>query len=216
MLFAQLDKLKGETMAALKAQGMEYEQRMEELEKLEWPKPNRDFIYDTFNAFADRHPWVGEENIAPKSVAREILERFCSFHDYVRDYGLQRAEGVLLRYLSDAFRAFNQSVPAAFRTPELEDLVASLGGVVRTVDSSLLEEWEEMRAPAGPQREASSPRRQPRDPGRRPARLCRPHSRRAAPPAGRPGPPRLRGSPVRPARQPVQRHTRVDRRAPGL
>jgi hypothetical protein len=147
VLFAQLDKLKGETIEALKAQGMEYEQRMEELEKLEWPKPNRDFIYDTFNAFALRHPWVGEENIAPKSVAREILERFCSFHDYVRDMGLQRFEGVLLRYLSEAYRALNQSVPTRFRSEAVENLAAALGGVVRTVDSSLLEEWEEMRAP---------------------------------------------------------------------
>jgi superfamily II RNA helicase len=165
VLYAQLDRLKGETVAALKAQGVEYEERMEELEKLEWPKPNRDFIYDTFNAFSDKHPWVGEENIAPKSVAREILERFCSFHDYVRDYGLQRTEGVLLRYLSDAYRTFNQSVPAAFRTPEVEDLLASLGGLVRTVDSSLLEEWEELRAPGGtaaPQAPVRAVR--PRDP----------------------------------------------------
>jgi hypothetical protein len=147
VLFAQLDKLKGETIEALKAQGMEYEQRMEELEKLEWPKPNRDFIYNSFNAFAERHPWVGEENIAPKSVAREILERFCSFHDYVRDLGLQRFEGVLLRYLSEAYRALNQSVPERFRSEAVEDLTATLGGVVRTVDSSLLEEWEEMRVP---------------------------------------------------------------------
>jgi superfamily II RNA helicase len=147
VLFAQLDKLKGETIEALKAQGMDYEQRMEELSKLEWPKPNRDFIYDTFNAFSDKHPWVGEENIAPKSVAREILERFCSFHDYVRDMGLQRFEGVLLRYLSDAYRALSKSVPVRFRSEAVEELVASLGAVVRTVDSSLLEEWEEMRAP---------------------------------------------------------------------
>jgi hypothetical protein len=163
VLFAQLDKLKGETIEALKAQGMEYEQRMEELDKLEWPKPNRDFIYNTFNAFSERHPWVGEENIAPKSVAREILERFCSFHDYVRDMGLQRFEGVLLRYLSDAYRALSKSVPVQFRSEAVEDLVASLGGVVRTVDSSLLEEWEEMRAPtviAGPL--AIGPK-QPRD-----------------------------------------------------
>jgi len=148
VLFAQLDKLKGETIEALKAQGMEYEQRMEELDKLEWPKPNRDFIYNTFNAFSEKHPWVGEENIAPKSVAREILERFCSFHDYVRDLGLQRFEGVLLRYLSDAYRALSKSVPVRFRSEAVEELVASLGALVRTVDSSLLEEWEEMRAPA--------------------------------------------------------------------
>jgi len=101
------------TVAALKAQGVEYEQRMEELEKLEWPKPTATSS-TTPSRLADKHPWVGEENIAPKSVAREILERFCSFHDYVRDYGLQRTEGVLLRYLSDAYRTFNQSVPAAF------------------------------------------------------------------------------------------------------
>lgn len=147
VLFAQLDKLKGETIEALKAQGMEYEQRMEELDKLEWPKPNRDFIYETFNAFSEKHPWVGEDNIAPKSVARELLERFCSFHDYVRDLGLQRFEGVLLRYLSEAYRALNQSVPVRFRSEAVEDLIGSLGGFVRAVDSSLLEEWEEMRAP---------------------------------------------------------------------
>lgn len=166
VLFAQLDKLKGDTIAQLKAQGMEYEQRMEELEKLEWPKPNRDFIYETFNAFADKHPWVGEDNIAPKSVARELLERFCSFHDYIRDYGLQRAEGVLLRYLSDAYRTLNQSVPAKFRTESVQELAASLGGLVRTVDSSLLEEWEEMRTPgATPAPRAEMPTRRPiRDP----------------------------------------------------
>ena len=164
VLFAQLDKLKGETVAALKAQGVEYEQRMEELDKLEWPKPNRDFIYDTFNAFADKHPWVGEDNIAPKSVAREILERFCGFHDYVRDLGLQRFEGVLLRYLSEAFRALNQSVPVRFRNEAVEDLAASLGGVVRTVDGSLLEEWEEMRGGAAAVVAAPVQRKQPRDP----------------------------------------------------
>jgi hypothetical protein len=109
---------------------------------------------------------VGEDNIVPKSVAREILERFCSFHDYVRDLGLQRFEGVLLRYLSEAFRALHRSVPVRFRNEAVEDLIGSLGGVVRTVDSSLLEEWEEMRAPvaltdAG--RAAAEPKR-PRDP----------------------------------------------------
>jgi hypothetical protein len=164
VLFAQLDKLKGETVAALKAQGVEYEQRMEELDKLEWPKPNRDFIYDTFNAFADKHPWVGEDNIAPKSVAREIVERFCSFHDYVRDLGLQRFEGVLLRYLSEAYRALVKSVPVRFKSEAVEDLAASLGGVVRTVDSSLLEEWEEMRAPSAAAVTPTIEPRKPRDP----------------------------------------------------
>jgi hypothetical protein len=146
VLIAQLDKLKDETINRLKAEGVEYEQRMEELEKLEHPKPNRDFIYDTFNAFADRHPWVGAENIAPKSVSREMLERFCSFHDYVRDYGLQRSEGVLLRYLSDSYRTLSQSVPTRFRTESVEDLTLDLGSLVRNVDASLLEEWESLRS----------------------------------------------------------------------
>jgi superfamily II RNA helicase len=147
ILIAQLQRLKSETIERLKAEGVEYEQRMEELDKLEWPKPNRDFIYDTFNDFAARHPWVGSENIAPKSVAREILERFCSFHEYIRDYGLQRVEGVLLRYVSEAYRTLGQSVPARFRTPEVEELLLSLGSLVRTVDASLLEEWEALRDP---------------------------------------------------------------------
>jgi superfamily II RNA helicase len=148
VLMAQLDRLKGETIERLKAEGMEYQQRIEELEKLEWPKPNRDFIYQTFNDFADRHPWVGSENIAPKSVAREILERFCSFNDYIREYGLQRTEGILLRYLSEVTKALAQSVPARFRTPAVDELGFSLASVVRGVDASLLEEWQALRDPA--------------------------------------------------------------------
>jgi superfamily II RNA helicase len=159
VLMAQLEKLKRETLDALKAEGVEYEQRIEELEKLEWPKPNRDFIYDSFNAFAERHPWVGAENIAPKSVAREMLERFCSFHDYVRDYGLQRSEGVLLRYLTDAYRTLAQSVPARFRLPTVDDLTLDLGSLVRNVDASLLEEWEALRDGGGVRAEAAPPRR---------------------------------------------------------
>ncbi len=147
VLMAQLDKLKTQKMSELKAEGVEYEQRIEQLDAMEWPKPNRDFIYETFNAFAERHPWVGDDNIAPKSVAREMLERFCSFHDYVRDYGLQRTEGVLLRYLAEVYRALGQSVPARFRTPALDDLTLDLGSLVRNVDASLIEEWEALRDP---------------------------------------------------------------------
>ena len=96
VLWAQVDRLKTEKLAELKADGVEYDERMEELDKITWPKPLADFIYDTFNAFAAKHPWVAQENIRPKSVAREMFERFCSFHDYVRDYELQRSEGVLV------------------------------------------------------------------------------------------------------------------------
>ena len=81
VLRSQLDRIKTERMDAMKAAGMDYEQRIAELETLEWPKPNREFIYATFNAFSDKHPWVGEENIRPKSVAREMFETFCTFAD---------------------------------------------------------------------------------------------------------------------------------------
>jgi superfamily II RNA helicase len=147
VLLAQLSRVKQETVERLKAEGVEYEERMEALEKLEWPKPNREFIYDTFNDFAARHPWVGAENIAPKSVAREMVESFCSFHDYTREYGLQRVEGVLLRYVSDAYKTLGQAVPVRFRTPEVEELTYTLGSLVRGVDASLLEEWEALSDP---------------------------------------------------------------------
>ena len=147
VLYAQLNKLKGDKIAELKAQGMEYDDRMAELEKLEWPKPNREFIYGTFNDFETRHPWVGAENIRPKSIARDMVERFCTFNDYIRDYGLQRSEGVLLRYLSEVYKTLLQTVPESMRTEEVEDLIAQMRVMLRAVDSSLLDEWERMRDP---------------------------------------------------------------------
>jgi len=147
VLYAQLNKLKGEKVNELKAQGMEYDDRMAELEKLEWPKPNRDFIYSTFNEFEAKHPWVGQENIRPKSIAREMIETFCTFNDYVRDYGLQRSEGVLLRYLSQVYKALEQTVPESFKNEEIEDISAHLRLMLRQTDSSLLDEWEGLKDP---------------------------------------------------------------------
>jgi superfamily II RNA helicase len=148
VLRKQLDKLKTERMDQMKANGVEYEQRIAELEAMEWPKPMRDFIYETFNAFAARHPWVGETNIQPKSVAREMAETNASFDDYVREYGLQRSEGALLRYLSQAYKALEQTVPAAARTDGVLDLLADMRVRLREVDSSLIDEWEGMKDPA--------------------------------------------------------------------
>jgi superfamily II RNA helicase len=147
VLYKQLDKLKTERMAQMKADGVEYDQRIAELEAMEHPKPNRDFIYETFNAFADRHPWVGQTNIKPKSVVREMVETFSSFDDYVRDYGLQRSEGVLLRYLSQAYKTLEQTVPAAARTDAVLDILADLRVLLREVDSSLIDEWESLKDP---------------------------------------------------------------------
>jgi hypothetical protein len=163
VLRKQLDALKTEKMAELKAAGVEYEQRIEELDKMEWPKPNRDFIYETFNAFADRHPWVGQENVRPKSVAREMYEGFASFDDYVRTYGLERSEGVLLRYLSQVYKTMAETVPLTARTEEVMDILAHFRVLLRDVDTSLIEEWESLTQPGKP-RPGRAPTRAPVDP----------------------------------------------------
>jgi superfamily II RNA helicase len=150
VLWAQLDRAKGEAVAEMKARGMDYADRMVELEKVEYPKPLREFVYETFNAFAEAHPWVGAENIRPKSVAREMFETYASFNEYVRDYSLQRSEGQLLRYLTDAYKTLLKSVPEEARNDELEEILEHLRQVVRGVDSSLLDEWERRMDPAAP------------------------------------------------------------------
>src|SRR6516162_215630 len=147
ILRKHLDRVKDRKMAEMKMEGVEYEQGMEELEKLEYPKPNREFVYSTFNAFADKHPWVGQENIRPKSVAREMFENFRSFSDYIRDYELQRAEGVLLRHLNSVFKVLAQTVPDTAKTDPVREIELYLGTMIRQVDSSLLDEWEKMRDP---------------------------------------------------------------------
>jgi superfamily II RNA helicase len=164
VLRKQLDLVKTEKMAEMKAAGVEYEQRIAELETLEYPKPNRDLIYDTFNAFADRHPWVGQENVRPKSVAREMYEGFASFDDYVRSYGLERSEGVLLRYLSQAYKTMAETVPLAARTEEVMDILAHFRTLLRDVDTSLIEEWESLTQPGRGARPGKAAARQAVDP----------------------------------------------------
>jgi superfamily II RNA helicase len=147
ILRRQLDKLKGKKVAEMKAEGMDYDQRMAELEKLEYPKPLADFVYLTFNAFADRHPWVGEEHIRPKSIAREMFEGFRSFSDYVQEYDLERSEGLLLRHLNSVYKVMSQTVPDGIKTGDVLEMELYLRDMLRQVDSSLLDEWERMRDP---------------------------------------------------------------------
>ena len=146
VLIRQLDKIKTLKMAEMKAAGVEYDDRIAELEKLEYPKPHREFIYGSFGEFEKKHPWVGHENIRPKSIAREMVEEFYSFSDYIKEYELQRAEGVLLRYLSDVYKTLVQSVPASAKDEGVEDIVVYFRAMVRQADSSLLDEWERMRS----------------------------------------------------------------------
>jgi superfamily II RNA helicase len=145
VLWAQRDRLREEKIRELKAQGVEYDQRMAELEKVDYPKPNAEFIYGTFDEFAAKHPWVAHENIRPKSVARELFEKCQTFNEFVREYGVQRSEGVLLRYLSDVYKTLVQNVPEAARDEALEDIAAYLLTTIKVTDSSLLEEWEALR-----------------------------------------------------------------------
>ena len=147
ILRKQLDRVKDQKMAEMKMEGIEYQERMDELEKLEYPKPKREFIYSTFNAFADRHPWVGQENIRPKSIAREMFEQFRSFADYIKDYELHRAEGVLLRHLNSVYKTLAQAVPDAAKNDAVREMELYLTTMIRQVDSSLLDEWEKMRDP---------------------------------------------------------------------
>jgi hypothetical protein len=143
----QISKLKTQKMAELKAAGVEYDERIAELDKIEHPQPNAEFLYAAFEAFAKQHPWVRREALAPKSIAREILENLHSFSGYIKEYGLSRAEGTLLRYLSEVYKTLTQTIPELARTEELDDFILQLGTLIRGVDSSLLDEWERLRTP---------------------------------------------------------------------
>lgn len=144
VLYAQERKLKDELMASMKAEGIEYEERIEKLERVTYPKPDADAIYDSFNAYRARHPWLTDDNIRPKSIARDMFERFASFSEYVKEYGLKTAEGVLLRYLSQAYKVLVQSVPEGYRTDGVLEVIAFLRATLQRVDSSLVSEWEQM------------------------------------------------------------------------
>lgn len=150
ILRKQLDKLKSQKLAEMKQAGVEFDERMEELEKLEYPKPNREFVYSTFNAFAERHPWVGQENIRPKSIVREMFEQARTFSDYVKDYELQRMEGLLLRHLASVHKVLAQTVPDGSKTDAIRECETYLLSMIRLVDSSLVEEWEKLKASGGP------------------------------------------------------------------
>ncbi len=166
VLYKQIDKIKGEKIAEMKAEGIPYDERMEKLEQIDYPKPNRDFLYITFNAFAEKHPWVRADNIRPKSIAREMYENFLSFSDYIRDYGLQRSEGVLLRYVSQVYKTLVQTIPDEAKDESVLEVQAYFRAMLSQVDSSLVQEWEAMLNPvqATDTEEVSRPPRLTDDP----------------------------------------------------
>jgi len=146
VLLRQADRERGHLVAELKAQGVPYEERMEALEEITWPKPHAEEIYAFFNAYDDRHPWVSGESIRPKSVARDMVEGYRAFADYVCELGVERSEGVLLRYLTEAYKALVQNVPESLRTDAVLDVLAYLRALLGRVDSSLVTEWETLLA----------------------------------------------------------------------
>jgi hypothetical protein len=150
ILAAQLNKAKGEAVAQMKAEGIEYDERIELLEDISYPKPLEELLGHAFDVYVRTNPWARDAHLSPKSVVREMWERAFTFREFVNTYGLTRSEGAVLRYLSDAFKALRSGVPAAARTEEVTDLVEWLGELVRQVDSSLLDEWEQLTSPEQP------------------------------------------------------------------
>ncbi|ADB75675.1 DEAD/DEAH box helicase [Geodermatophilus obscurus] len=150
ILAAQLNKAKGEAVAQMKAEGIEYEERMELLEDISHPKPLEELLEHALEVYTRSNPWAADAHLSPKSVVRDVWENAYTFRELVNTYGLTRAEGAVLRYLSDAYKALRSGVPAAARTDEVTDLVEWLGELVRQVDSSLLDEWEQLTSPDQP------------------------------------------------------------------
>lgn len=147
LLIGQQKKARGDAIADLKADGVEYTERMAIVDEIGWPKPLEAEIEAAFASYAESHAWTGGSFVSPKSVVRDMVEKGMTFSDLVATYGVARAEGVVLRYLTDAYRTMRQTIPTAKRTEELEDIINWLGELVRQVDSSLLDEWEKLTDP---------------------------------------------------------------------
>lgn len=137
---------RGEAVAAMKREGIEYEERMELLEEITYPKPLDEVLTAAFETFSAAQPWIRDFELHPKAVVRDMYERAMSFGEYVAFYKIARSEGVVLRYLSDAYRAASQTIPEELKDEDLRDLIEWLGELVRQVDSSLIDEWEELAA----------------------------------------------------------------------
>ena len=147
LLEAQVRARKDELIAQWKAEGVPFEERITRLESVTWDKPIAPFLYATFELFSSQHPWVGSDLVRPKSIARELWEGFLSFEDYVRRYGVARLEGVLLRYLSQVHSTLARNLPESARNDEVIEAIAYLRAMLARVDSSLVEEWENLIDP---------------------------------------------------------------------
>ncbi|WP_346697010.1 DEAD/DEAH box helicase [Thermophilibacter mediterraneus] len=141
ILRAQQRAARDRAMSEMKAEGIEYDERMERLQEVTWPKPLEELLDAAFAEYCEKVPWARDFALSPKSILRDMVETASDFKEYVGRYGIARSEGLLLRYLSEAFRALDRTVPLDKRDERLRDIIAWLGLVVRTVDSSLVDEW---------------------------------------------------------------------------
>ena len=146
VLYAQERKVKNELSAQLKADGVEYNERMYELDQVTYPQPLTELIEQAYTTYQQSAPWVARFEPHPKSVVRDMYERAMGFNDFVQYYALERGEGVLLRYLSDAYKALRQTVPESAVNDDLAEIIEWLGELVRQTDSSLVDEWEKLAA----------------------------------------------------------------------
>jgi superfamily II RNA helicase len=147
ILAAQENKARGDAVAEMKAAGVEYEERMERLAGITYPKPLAELLDHAYGVYCRAHPWIADHPVSPKSVVREMYEQAMTFSDYVAYYQLARVEGIVLRYLADAYKTLRHTVPDTTKSEDLHDLIAWLGEIVRQVDSSLVDEWEALRNP---------------------------------------------------------------------
>ncbi|HEU5331496.1 MAG TPA: DUF3516 domain-containing protein [Actinocrinis sp.] len=147
ILAAQENKARGEAVAQMKADGVEYEERMERLAQISYPKPLTELLEHAYTVYRRAHPWIGDHPVSPKSVVREMYEQAMTFSEYVAYYELARVEGIVLRYLADAYKTLRHTVPESTKSEDLHDLIEWLGEIVRQVDSSLVDEWEALRNP---------------------------------------------------------------------
>ena len=141
ILRAQQRVARDRTMSEMKAEGIDYDERMERLQEVTWPKPLEELLEPAFAQYCEQVPWARDFSLSPKSVLRDMVETASDFKEYIGRYNVARSEGLLLRYLSEAFRALDRTVPLEKRDERLRDIIAWLGLVVRTVDSSLVDEW---------------------------------------------------------------------------
>jgi superfamily II RNA helicase len=147
ILAAQQNKARGEAVAAMKADGVEYEERMERLQDVSYAKPLEELLLHAYGVYRKSHPWVGDHPLSAKSVVRDMYERAMTFSEFVSYYELARTEGIVLRYLASAYKALEHTVPDDLKSEDFQDLTAWLGELVRQVDSSLLDEWEQLANP---------------------------------------------------------------------